>query len=81
MRSPSKYRIRKLVIEFFLYGVLLVVYFLTVLQFLAGLLTRLFHQNLWLYSVAALLLIIIQAVVLEWITSFLVDRLDQDKSE
>jgi len=81
MKTGRRRIIRNLIIELILYGILLTVYFLTVLRFLGEPLTRLFHLNPWVYALAALLLIVVKAVVLEWITSFLVDRLGLEKMD
>jgi len=73
-------RTKRLLITFFLelliYGVLLAVYFMTVLRFLNEPLYNLFNQNLWVYAGAALFLIVIQSLVLGWVTSFLLAKLD-----
>ncbi|MBE2221527.1 MAG: hypothetical protein IAF02_08305 [Anaerolineae bacterium] len=81
MTARTKHLLRNFILELFVYGVLLVVYFLTVLQFLDEPLYNLFNQNLWVYAGAALLLIVVQAVVLEWVTSFLIDRLGLETLE
>lgn len=67
--------IRNFVIELSVYALLVIGYFLVVLRFLAEPLNALFHTNLILYGVLALGLILVQGVVLEAITSFLLDRL------
>jgi hypothetical protein len=61
--------------------VLLLVYFLVVLRFLGDPLNELFNQNLAVYAGATLLLIVAQSVLLDFITSFFVERLDLEKSE
>ena len=66
---------RGFVIELVIYGVLVVVYFLAVLRLLGDPLARLFQGNLTVYAVVALVLIVAQGVLLEVITSFLVERL------
>lgn len=67
--------IRNFVIELSVYAVLVIGYFFVVLRFLADPLNALFHTNLTLYGVLALGLILVQGVVLEVITSFLLERL------
>lgn len=81
MTEQTKRLIRNFILELLIYGVLLVVYFLTILQFLDEPLYNLFNQNLWVYAGAALLLIVVQAVVLEWVTSFLIARLGLETLE
>jgi hypothetical protein len=44
-------------------------------------LNDLFHQNLVFYAGATLFLIVAQSVLLDFITTFLVERLDLDKLE
>ena len=81
MSPTAKRLLRNFLIELIVYGVLLFVYFLVVLRYLNEPLTRLFNQSLLVYAGATLLLIIAQAVFLEWVTSFLLDRLGLEKVE
>ncbi len=81
MNARTKRLIRNFLLEILIYGVFLTIYFIAVLQFLDEPLNNLFNQNLWVYAGAALLLIVIQAVVLEWITSFLIALLGLEKVE
>lgn len=73
--SQMRTLIRNFVIELLVYAVLVIGYFLVVLRFLADPLNALFHTNLTLYGVLGLGLILVQAVVLEAITSFMLERL------
>ncbi|MFQ6000385.1 MAG: hypothetical protein ACE5LG_01810 [Anaerolineae bacterium] len=73
--SQMRILIRNFVIELLVYAVLVIGYFLVVLRFLADPLNALFHTNLTLYGVLGLGLILVQAVVLEAITSFMLERL------
>jgi len=59
----------------------LVIYFFLVLRVLGEPLTRLFHERPWLYALVGLGLIIAQGVVLEQITSFLVEQLQLERLE
>jgi uncharacterized membrane protein (DUF106 family) len=80
--SPRTKRIlRNFLLEIVIYGVLLLVYFLAVLRLLGEPLNQLFHLDLWVYAVATLLLIVVQSVALEMLTSFLIDRLGLEKLE
>ncbi len=81
MTPRTKRLLRNFILELLIYGVLLSVYFLTVLRYLGEPLYNLFNQNLWVYAGAALLLIVVQAVVLEWVTSFLISRLGLETLE
>ncbi len=67
--------IRNLVINLLVYGVLVTLYALVVLRWLGGPLQDLFHGNLTVYALVGLTLIVVQGVVLERITSFLMARL------
>jgi hypothetical protein len=67
--------LRNLVIELVIYGTLITVYFLVVLRLLGEPLTRLFGNNLTAYALISLGLILAQGVLLDLVTSFLLDRL------
>ena len=67
--------IRNLAIELLLYGILVTIYTLFVLRWLAEPLFDLFHGNLIIYGILGLALIVVQAVILERVTSFLLTRL------
>ena len=76
MDKQEKLRaIRNVGIELLIYGALVTLYALGVLQFLADPLADLYANNLTLYAWVALALIVIQGVVLEGVTSFLLNRL------
>lgn len=73
--------IRNFAIEVLVYAALVLGYFLLVLQFLGQPLARLFSDNLVLYAVVALVLIVAQGVVLEAVTSFIMGLLGLDQLE
>ncbi|MBN1148528.1 MAG: hypothetical protein JXA78_14815 [Anaerolineales bacterium] len=81
MQINWKRLLRNFAIELGIYGILVVAYFLVVLRILGEPLTKLFHQCLEVYAILALLLIIGQGVILEAITSFLVERLGLERME
>ena len=60
--------IRKFLIEMAVYGVLLVIYFFTVLRYLGDYLTSLYNNSLTVYAILALVLIVVQGVMLEALT-------------
>jgi hypothetical protein len=68
-------------IELLIYAVLVTLYAVIAFQFLGKPLAELFGRNLVLYAVAALILIIAQGVLLEQLTSFLLDRLRLERFE
>jgi hypothetical protein len=67
--------LRNFVIELVVYGVLVAAYSTVVLRFMGEPLARLFNSNLTTYAVSSLGLILAQGVLLDIITSFLLDRL------
>jgi len=73
--------IRNFLIELVLYGVLVVGYFLVALRLLNDYLTDLFHSNLMLYAILALFLIVVQGVLLDGVTSFLLNQIKLDRLE
>ena len=79
-RKPDLQKlIRNFVIELVVYGVLLIVYFYTILRFLGEILTNFYENNLVIYAVLALVLIVAQGVLLESLTSFLMKLLRLEK--
>jgi hypothetical protein len=80
-RTSVKTLLRNFVIEIVVYAALVLGYFLLVLRVLGKPLDTLATRSLVLYAFAALGLIVVQAVVLEVVTSFLVDRLGLDRLE
>ena len=78
---PFRKLIRNFLIEVAVYGVLLIVYFLVVLRYLGEPLARLFDSNLVVYAFIGLGLIVVQAVVLEFVTSLLFDFLGLHRLE
>lgn len=81
MKGNPKSLIRNFILEMVLYGALVVVYFLVVLRFLGEPLMELYDSSLPLYAGAALVLIVAQGVVLEWVTSFLINLLGLERIE
>jgi hypothetical protein len=74
-KSDRLKAIRSVVLELVVYGILVTLYAASVLQLLADPLANLYMENLTVYAWVALALIVIQGVVLEEVTSFLLDRL------
>lgn len=74
-RVPFREMIRNFIIELIVYGLLLVAYFYLALRYLAAPLSRLFDNSLIVYAVLGLILIVVQAVFLEFVTSLLFDFL------
>jgi hypothetical protein len=71
--------IRNLIFELIIYGILLVIYFFLVLQYLGDILSSLFESQTLMYAVLGLGLIVAQGVLLEAVTSFLIRLLRLDR--
>jgi hypothetical protein len=71
--------IRNLIFELIIYGILLVLYFFLVLQYLGDILSSLFESQTLMYAVLGLGLIVAQGVLLEAVTSFLIRLLRLDR--
>lgn len=80
MKSDTRKTLYAFLGELVVYGLLVTVYFFLVLHFLGDWLARLDQENLKLYAIVAIGLIIGQAVVLEWVTT-LIFRLMRGRSE
>lgn len=73
--------VRNFVIELIVYSILVVAYFVVALRLLGEWLARLFHSNLVTYALISLGLIVAQGMLLDLITSFLLDRLNLSRLE
>jgi nucleotide-binding universal stress UspA family protein len=80
-RHPLRRMIGYVVAEVAVYGVLVVAYAAVAFRFLVDRLNDWFHHNPSLYAVLALLLIVGQGILLEELTSFLLDRLRLERFE
>lgn len=80
MKSDPRSTLLSFLAELVVYGVLVTAYFFLVLHFLGAWLADLDRQNVKLYAFVCIALIIGQAVVLEWVTTFLF-RLLRGRSE
>jgi hypothetical protein len=81
MKRDVRKLVRNFAIELVVYGILVVIYFLVVLQTIGDWLFDLYENNLTVYAIVALVLIVAQAVVLEWVTAFLIARLGLERLE
>ncbi|MEE8392407.1 MAG: hypothetical protein V3S14_16635 [Anaerolineae bacterium] len=73
--------LRNFVIELVVYGTLVITYSVVVLRLLVEPLSRFFNNNLIVYALVSLMLIVAQGVLLDAITSFLLDRLRLERLE
>lgn len=81
MENDTRRVIKNFAIELIVYGTLVVVYFLVVLQTIGDWLYYLYENNLFVYAIAALVLIVVQGVFLEMVTTFLIERLGLERLE
>ncbi len=81
MKGNTKRLLRNFLLEMVLYGILLAIYFITVLQYLGEPLNNLFQLNPIIYAGASLLLIVAQSVLLERITAYLVRWMGLERLE
>jgi hypothetical protein len=75
MKPKLTSSLRILVLEFLIYGTLVVIYYFLVLHLLGNSLNQLFQTDRRMYAGAALALIIGQGILLEMLTRLLVDLL------
>jgi hypothetical protein len=71
--------VRNFVIELIVYGVLVVTYSAIAFRLLGEPLARLFGSNLPAYALISLVLILTQGVILDLVTSFLLNRLHLER--
>ena len=80
MKKDATQTFKAFLIELLVYAALVISYFFLVLHLLGDWLHNLFTHYRYVYAITAILLIIIQAVVLEAVTTFLL-RLLRGRSE
>jgi len=76
MKTIHRRLLKEFLIELSIYAVFVLLYLFLVLGLLGKFMASIFSRDIVLYTVLALGLIITQGVVLEYITSFLMDRLE-----
>jgi len=70
---------RNLLIEIIIYSILIFAYYLLVLRWLDDWLMMVFETNLVYYAIAGLGMILIQAVLLDFVTSYLMKFIKTDQ--
>ena len=80
MKKDTSRTLLSFLVELFIYSILVVIYFFLILHFLGDWLQSLDKRNIKLYAGVSLGLIIGQAILLEWVTTFLF-RLLRGRSE
>ena len=82
-KAPKESNLRVLLknflIELGIYAVLVLIYFYLVLQYLETYLTQLFEDNLVVYGIIGLLLIVLQGAFLDAVTSFLLSQIKLER--
>ncbi|MFV1949181.1 MAG: hypothetical protein ACC633_04505 [Anaerolineales bacterium] len=78
-KLEPKLLIRNLLVEITIYSVLIFGYYLLVLRWMGDWLMNMFNTNLVYYSLIGLGLIFIQAVLLDFVTSFLMKYIKLDQ--
>ncbi len=78
-KMESRKLIRNMLFEIIIYSILIFGYYLLVLRTMGDWLASIFNSNLVIYAFIGLGLIVVQAVVLDYLTSFLMKiiKLDQ----
>jgi hypothetical protein len=73
--------VRNLVVEVIIYGVLVIAFFFAVFHLLGDTLTDLFGTNRFVYALLGFGIILFQGIVLDLVTSFLLDRFEIRRPE
>jgi hypothetical protein len=81
MKKEARATLQAFLIELAVYAALVVTYFFLVLHLLGGWLHDLSSHHRYVYALTAILLIIVQAVFLEAVTTFLLRLLRGGRSE
>ena len=77
--TKLKLLLRNFLIELVIYSLLVLAYFYFILRYLEDYLTNLFSQNLVLYGVIGVLLIVLQGALLDAVTSILLNQIKLDR--
>ena len=80
-KQKTRVLLRNFVVELIVYGVLVAAYSVIVLRLLGKPLAQLFHSNLGVFAFVSLALIVAQGVLLDALTSFLLDKLRLERLE
>jgi hypothetical protein len=80
MKSKNWPKLRNFAIEMLLYSLFVTIYLFLVVRYLSGWLLSLYENNLTVYAIVALGFIVAQGVLLDAITSFVMDRLGLDRT-
>ncbi len=78
-KMDPKVLLRNLAVEILIYSILIGGYYLLVLRYLGDWLNGLFHQNLTIFALVGLSMILFQAFILDLVTSFLMKYIKMDQ--
>ena len=81
MSPDTRNRLHRFGVQMVIYGVLVSIYLYLVWRYLGDWLLTLYQDNLPLYAVVCLVFIVVQAVVLDTVTTFIMDRLAIGKKD
>ncbi len=74
MKPAIRKLIRVFGLQMLIYAVLVTVYLFIIIRYLTDWLLALYQENLPLYAFLSLLFIVLQAVLLDWLTTFIMKR-------
>ncbi|MDX1413803.1 MAG: hypothetical protein R3293_06405 [Candidatus Promineifilaceae bacterium] len=75
MKLSKKKLIQVFGLQLLIYAVLVTIYLFIILRYLSDWLVMLYEENLVAYAFIALVFIVLQAVFLDWLTTFLMNRI------
>lgn len=81
MNPETRKRLHRFGIQMVIYAVLVTIYLYLVWRYLGDWLVLLYHENLPLYAIICLVFIVVQAVFLDSVTTFIMDRLGLNKRD
>ena len=81
MNPETRKRLHRFGLQMVIYGVLVTIYLILVWRYLKDWLVMLYNENLGLYAIICLVFIIVQAVFLDSVTDFIMDRFGFNKKD
>lgn len=79
MNPKTRKRLHIFGIQMVIYAILVSIYLFLVWRYLEDWLVKLYHENLPLYAVASLVFIVVQAVFLDSVTNYIMNRFGLNK--
>jgi hypothetical protein len=81
MNPETRERLYRFGVQMVIYAVLVSIYLYLVWRYLEDWLVHLYREDLPLYAVICLVFIVVQAVILDTLTTFIMDRLNLYKKD